>query len=585
MKNREKVTGHKKKRIEKRKIDVFNFLTWKNVRIGNKYITSFSIAALLFIVAGVIVHFQLSVVKDNIERFERDSQLTFDMTQMSSLIQLKDVQIADYIITNNAKYINEYHALHEQFIELEKKIEPYMQTEKQQALFQYVKDNNAEMNKVLSDAEAVIDGHTIFRERSNSLRFATVETLNTLIDNVFDEQMATMNSANSSLDSSALILIISNFVAISLGVLIMLFISRSISRNLSSVVHIATEVANGNLTVQSMEYEGSDEIGKLAAAINQMKTNIRSILVKVADASSAVSLSSKKLTQTTDEVNQSGEQISSTMLELASGSEVQANSASDLSENMSHFVKMVYDSEQEGRQIATASENVLEYTHEGTVLMKNAVNQMQQIDSIVADAVGQVQNLDHQSNEISQLVSVIQGIADQTNLLALNAAIEAARAGEHGLGFAVVADEVRKLAEQVSASVSEITNIVTDIHTETNQVVTALNRGYDEVKEGAKQMEKTGRNFEIIDTSISHMVERIIAISNHLKDISQNSDQMNDLIQNIASVSEESAAGVEQAAATTEETSNSMDEISHSADELAMLAAQLNEEIQIFKLE
>ncbi|MEK5038149.1 methyl-accepting chemotaxis protein [Sporosarcina sp. FSL K6-3457] len=588
-KNSIKKRGKLKKRAKKRNFGRLKFLNWRNINIGNKYIISFTLAALLFIMASAIVLYQLSTVEKNTDQFERDSQLTFDMTQMSLLAQLKDVQMADYIITKNTSYITEYNKLREQFIELENKLEPIMQTERQQALLNYIKDNNEKMDAVLTDIQEVIDGQdiitAIFRERSNSLRIGTVEAIDRLIENVLEEQKVTMDSANNSIDSSILVLIISNLVAISLGIMIMLLISRSISKNLNTVVGITTDVANGHLVVQAMDYEGNDEIGKLAAAINLMTTNIRDILMKVTDTSLAVSSSSEELTQTANEVNQGGEQIASTMAELASGSEVQANSAENLSDNMSNFVEMVYNSEQEGRQIATESERVLQYTHEGTTLMKNAVNQMQQIDFIIAEAVGQVQNLDKQSNEITQLVSVIKGIADQTNLLALNAAIEAARAGEHGLGFAVVADEVRKLSEQVSISVAEITNIVTHIHTETEQVVTSLNKGYEEVKEGTEQIEKTGENFEVIDTAISNMVEKVIFISNNLKDIAQSSDQMNDLIQDIASVSEESAAGVEQVAATTEEIAGSMDEMSHSAEELAKLAELLNDEISVFKLE
>ena len=585
---RNKAKNKVQKKVEKRKFGLFKFLNWRNISIGNKYITSFSAAAILFLLSGLIVHTQLSSVEKNVTQLESDSQLTFDMMQMSSLIQLKDMQMADYIITKNQKYVSEYEAYHEEFIELENKLRPLMHTDEQKSLFEFISDNNRKMDEVLADIQEVIDGQeimsTIFRERSNSIRVGTVSALDMLVDNIFEEQNNTLESTNNSINTSILVLIVASLAAIGLGILIMLLISRGISRNLNKVVTITTEVANGNLVVDPMDYDGKDEIGTLATAINQMKKNIHNILGKVADASHAVSSSSEELTQTTNEVNQGGEQIASTMSELASGSEVQANSASDLSENMGNFVKIVHDSEAEGREIASSSEQVLQYTVEGAELMENAVKQMYQIDTIVSEAVGQVQNLDKQSNEISRLVAVIQSIADQTNLLALNAAIEAARAGEHGLGFAVVADEVRKLAEQVSTSVSEITNIVTHIHTETDQVVTSLNKGYEEVKEGTEQIERTGKNFEVIDESISNMVEKIVVISTNLSNISSNSDQMNNLIQDIASVSEESAAGIEEAAATTEETSSSMDEISRSAGELAKLAEQLNEEISVFRL-
>src|SRR5699024_7649493 len=176
---------------------LFKLLNWKNISIANKYITSFSVAAILFLLSGFIVHMQLSVVEKDIAQLDSDSQLTFEMMQMSSLIQMKDMQMADYIITKNDRYVDEYEAYHEEFIELESKLEPLMHTEKQQALFEFVKENNRQMDEVLADIQEVIDGQeimsTIFRERSNSLRVGTVDALNMLIDNIFEEHNNTIN--------------------------------------------------------------------------------------------------------------------------------------------------------------------------------------------------------------------------------------------------------------------------------------------------------------------------------------------------------------------------------------------------------
>ncbi len=128
-------------------------------------------------------------------------------------------------------------------------------------------------------------------------------------------------------------------------------------------------------------------------------------------------------------------------------------------------------------------------------------------------------------------------------------------------------------------------SIVTDIQNETNHVVNSLNKGYEEVKEGTVQIEKTEQNFKIIESSVSEIVNKIIANSTNLKLSAGNSDDMKNLIQDIASVSEESAAGVEQVVAITHETSSSMDEVSRRAQQLASLAEQLNEEIGVFRLE
>ena len=406
-----------------------------------------------------------------------------------------------------------------------------------------------------------------------------------LIEEVNMEQTTSVQYAKDRIDYSVNLLIVTNIIVILIGSLLTLIVSRLIKRNLNKVIQVTSEIASGNLAVESVDYKGKDEIGQLAEAVDQMKNSIRAILIKVIDTSGAVTSQSEKLTQSAHEVNIGSEQIATTMGELSSGTETQAMSVGDLSGRMNDFVDLVRISEQEGYEITTTSENVLNLTVEGTLLMKESVGQMKRIDSIVSEAVQQVQGLDRQSEEISNLVHVIQNIADQTNLLSLNAAIEAARAGVHGKGFAVVADEVRKLAEQVSTSVSEITAIVASIQQETGYVVNSLNKGYEEVKEGTIQIEKTGQNFESIDGSVSEIVDNIRSISNNLKNISGNSDHMNNLTQDIAAVAEESAAGVEQTSAMAEETSSAMDEVSRRAEELATLAEQLNEEIRIFKLE
>ncbi|MEC5424597.1 methyl-accepting chemotaxis protein [Virgibacillus sp. C22-A2] len=562
----------------------------KNVRIGRKYMSVFFLTALLFLIAGSMVFMVLQEGKEDIEAIDENSSLVNEMAKLATIIQAKDVQSADFLLTRNKKFIDLFVDFQNEFDAISEKLDPMMRTEEQTELFNQIQRNN----KIIDDAfldrmvAAVEDRQDVManslRDYSSRLRNETIEQVDELMGLISSEQAASVQAAKNSLDTSILILSITNVLAVLFGFTLMFIISRSITSNLKKVVGITAEVANGNLNVESMDYKGKDEIGQLAGSVNQMKNNIQNILLKVASASSSVSTRSEELTQSANEVKEGNEQIAVTMEELSTGAETQANSASDLSEKMNDFVHKVRLSEQNGQEITATSNNVLSLTTEGASLMEKSVAQMKQIDSIVADAVNKVQGLDKQSDEISKLVLVIKNIADQTNLLSLNAAIEAARAGEHGKGFAVVADEVRKLSEQVSSSVGEITTIVRNIQSETDQVVDSLNTGYNEVKEGTTQIEETGQNFSSINTSVNDMVTKFSSISTNLQDIAGNSIDMNNLIEDVASVSEESAAGVEQAAASAQQTSSSMEEVSYSAEELAKLAEQLNEELKVFKL-
>ncbi|WP_414730653.1 methyl-accepting chemotaxis protein [Bacillus badius] len=270
------------------------------------------------------------------------------------------------------------------------------------------------------------------------------------------------------------------------------------------------------------------------------------------------------------------------MQQISHGAGVQADETNELSKSMVSYAKKIREANSNGKCIEDASKAVLQLTSEGSCLMTASVSQMNKIDVIMQNAVRKVKGLDGQTKEISALVAVIQGIAEQTNLLALNAAIEAARAGEQGKGFAVVADEVRKLAVQAAVSVGDITDIVTSIQEESAEVAASLETGYTEVGNGIEKIQDTGETFAKIEASVSDMAIRIQTVSESLGDIAADSEQMNGVIESIASIAEESAAGIEQASASILQTGSSMEGVAGKARELSVLAEDLNSLIRKF---
>ncbi|WP_163972076.1 methyl-accepting chemotaxis protein [Oceanobacillus halotolerans] len=377
---------------------------------------------------------------------------------------------------------------------------------------------------------------------------------------------------------------ISLAVVIIIAIIISLIITRRITNPIKIVMERMKNIAKGDLSHEALEVKSTNEIGQLVVATNEMSHSMVELLKEINKVSETVSSHSEELTQSAQEVKLGSEQVATTMQEIASGTETQANHAGEMSTTMNTFTANVQDANENGEHIQQSSTEVLRMTNEGQQLMETSTKQMAVIDQIVHGAVQKVENLEEQSQKISKLVSVIKDVAGQTNLLALNAAIEAARAGEHGKGFAVVADEVRKLAEQVSESVTDITEIVTSIQDETNLVTESLQGCYQEVREGTDQIRTTGEKFNGIRDALNDMVDNVKIVTENLSDIAANSQQMNSAIQEISAVSEETAAGVEEVSASSQQTNSSMEEVASSSEQLAKLAEELNGMVHKFKL-
>lgn len=376
---------------------------------------------------------------------------------------------------------------------------------------------------------------------------------------------------------------LSVFVLI-LGILVANLTSRSIVRPVQMVMERMNAIAVGKLNHEPLETTLRDEVGQLVVTTNQMNENMRDAMLQVSEVSEIIDRQSNDLNITSNEVSEGAEQIAATMQELASGSETEANHASALSSKMVTFADKVESANNDSMQIEQASNDVMRMTADGMKLMKESIEQMHAINQMVQTSVTDVEGLDEQSKQISNLVSVIQDIAEQTNLLALNAAIEAARAGEQGHGFAVVAEEVRTLAEGVSDSVTDITGIVDGIQSETKNVSESLQSGYEEVERGTEQLERTETTFNKITEFVNNMIGNITNVSTHLNEINEDSQEMDNSIEEIAAISEESAAGIQETTASTEETNGAMFEISSSADELSNLVVRLNDLISRFEI-
>lgn len=550
---------------------------------------SYMILAVVVVILGVAAFLGLTAINSSTdsmynERLKSTSYL-IDMTQLMENTRVQMLtSVVDEDTERTEKALENIEQLNEilqsygsyEFMKEERVLDDFIQN--WQAFSEIVQANVAAIKAEEYDTaiQGIQQGGEVFRAAR-----AELQELRTLNDELAEEAFEESQNLSNILETFIIIIsIIAVIIAIAVGI----FMGRAIGKPMTQLATRLKEVAAGNLRGETLKSKRKDEIGELVRATNEMQSQLKTLITSVTDATDKVLGSSEELTQSANEVMQGSEQISTTMEELSSGAESQANHASDLADNMSTFVEKVNQSSGQSEQVTNSSNDVIALTEQGSDMMRSSVSQMGVIDELIQGSVQSVKGLDNKSKEVTKLVGVIEEIAEQTNLLALNAAIEAARAGEHGKGFAVVADEVRKLAEQVSESVGEITGIVTAIQSETTHVVGALENGYNEVEKGTNQIQQTGQTFDQITNAVSKMGINVQSISETLAEITSNTQEMSTSVEEIASVSEQSAAGIEETSASAQQSSSTMQEVSSSSEELARLAEELQLLVKKFEV-
>ena len=313
-------------------------------------------------------------------------------------------------------------------------------------------------------------------------------------------------------------------IAVSLGAF--LFMNRVILRPLRSVGESFDKIAAGDLTTR-VEVNSTNEIGQLFAAVKRMQESLTRTVSAVR--------------RGVDEINVGSREISAGNTDLSSRTEEQAASLEETAASMEQLastVKQNADNARQANQLAASASDVAERG-----------------GSAVSEVVTTMQAISASSRKISEIVSVIDGIAFQTNILALNAAVEAARAGEQGKGFAVVAGEVRSLQRSAQAA-KEIKGLIED--------------SVGKVGAGSQQVERAGATMQEIVASVKRVTDIMGEISAASEEQSSGIDQVNRAVSQMDEVTQQNAALVEEAAAA--------------AGSLEEQAQRLAEAVAVFKI-
>ncbi|WP_136590913.1 methyl-accepting chemotaxis protein [Salinigranum halophilum] len=342
--------------------------------------------------------------------------------------------------------------------------------------------------------------------------------------------------------------------------------------------------AAGDLTVRVDPESENEAMRKVGEGFNEMAESVESTLVQVRSFADDVAAASEEVTASADEVSEASGEVAVAVQEISDGAVEQEEGLDEAAGEMTDLSATVEEIASSSAEVAKTAEAAADRAETGAEYANDAMAEMQRIERQSERSAEEVASLDDEMERISEVVSLIEGVAQQTNLLALNASIEAAAAGDAGDGFAVVAEEIKVLAEEVSESTAEIADLVDDVQGSTANAVDDMAEMRQRVASGADTVEEALDILDSIADDVGAANAGVQSISDATDEQAATSEQVVAVVDEVASISQQTAAEAQSVSAAAEEQTASLSEVSESAESLAASASELSSVLDAFEL-
>lgn len=520
-------------------------LRWfDNVKMKRKLVGSFVIGSLVGVVIGVLGLMYTSEMSSAMsDLYNKQMRQAANLSALSTALQ--DLRV-DLSLMLHARNTQERGKVQARALERKLKlrhvlmaVENYVSTREEQNVLTHLRAGIAAIDGHVAKAIEFI-GQMRTKEAKDLLFGGIDETLNQIrmnldkLDEINARSAASLVAQNEAAALSAtwsigLMLILGISSALAWG----MFVANTVSRPISTIMH-AIDAADLNTTFSSNR---ADEIGDMLRSLDKFVGTIRRTIEKLVEISVSIAQASSDISASTDV--------------MALGAGEQSARVTEVSGSVEQMSKTILDNSRNASVTAESARTAKKAAAHGGMVVQETVSGMRRIADVVKQSAEGVRTLGCSSDQIGEIVLVIEDIANQTNLLALNAAIEAARAGEQGRGFAVVADEVRKLAERTTKATKEIAERIGRIQKETAEAVRSMEAGTKEVNAGIELADAAGSSLKEIVNISQTVTDMIIQIASASKQQAATSEEIAKSVVQISSVTRENAGGIQQIVKTT----------------------------------
>ncbi|HHV11071.1 MAG TPA: methyl-accepting chemotaxis protein [Clostridiales bacterium] len=375
-------------------------------------------------------------------------------------------------------------------------------------------------------------------------------------------------------------------VVIIISIPIGYFVGNSITKPISVMARLSDRMASLDITgnVDGKYLKRKDEIGTLAAAMQNITDSLRGILREVTDSAAHLSSTAQQLSATADQSATASDEVSRTVEEIAKGASDQAVNTESGSEQAIKLGNIIELNRGYMDDMNRVSGNIAGVVEDGLKEVGHLADISEESSRATKEIYEIILKTDESAGQIGDASNVIASIAEQTNLLALNASIEAARAGEAGKGFAVVADEIKKLAEQSTKSTEYIDGIVRGLQAVVTSAVETVKRVNLISEEQSASVGNTKEKYKSIRSAVDESQEAIGLLNASVEEMTKAKNDITDMLQTLSAIAQENAASTEEASSAMLEQSASIEEIAKSSERLNGLAVSLQDIISRFRL-
>ncbi len=515
-------------------------MKFSNLKISSKLGLGFALIVALTVLTGLLALVQLGNVAHDTEEIATNHlpSLQLSANLRDGLNNVRRAEARHLLSTELAEKASQEERMGKaikSLIDLDKQAEVFLTTDTEKRVYaQYRKsrDEWLAINRKLipisqKGAAAGDEADKLYSGESSKAFTAALAEIVSLSDFNAKETSDAWDDAQKVYANARMMVIAAVVVSVVLAAILAILIARVIAQPIAQAVASAKEMAEGNMSVR-LQTSGTDETAELLQALEAMRTSLASVVSNVRQGSELVATASAEIAQGNNDLSARTEQQASALEQTAASME-----------QLGTTVKQNADSARTANQLASSA---------STVAVQGG--------EVVGQVVETMKGINESSRKISDIISVIDGIAFQTNILALNAAVEAARAGEQGRGFAVVASEVRSLAGRSAEAAKEIKSLI--------------NASVERVEQGTVLVDQAG-------TTMTEVVNSIRRVT--------------DIMGEISAASNEQALGVVQVGEAvgqmdqaTQQNAALVEEMAAAASSLKTQAQDLVQTVAVFKL-